>query len=115
MVLQRFDLSKLDAIIAIYLLGGAFVCYIANMVMSIMGNSWMGSYAALDFFGGAFWFTIAGAICLIVAIYLLYKNSQAAESTGKSDIDDAIRMAVMGCITLTIIMAALSMLIPAIV
>lgn len=115
MVFKKFDLNRLDAIIAIYFLGGAFACYVANMVMSIMGNDWEGTWAALDFFGAALGFTIAGAICLILAVVLLYRNSQFTESTGKATSDDTVRMQIMGCIAVTIIMAALSMLIPAIV
>ena len=115
MVFKEFDLNRLDAIIAIYFLGGAFASYVANLVFSIMGNAWMGTYAALDFFGGAFGFAIAGAICLILALVLLYRNSQYAESTGKATGDDTRRMYIMGCFVVTIIMAAVSIMIPALI
>ncbi len=109
MVFKNFDLSRLSGLFGLYFLGSTFALFMARMIISMSGNSWMGTDTAVTLFETAFYITIAGSITLIIGIVLLYLNSQAAEME-KIPENPTIRINVMILFAITVISIAISLI-----
>ena len=113
MAKRNFDLTRIDGLIGIYLLGATFALYIASMVISIVANS-EDLYTRVTLFDTAFYLVLVGGLCLVAGFVLLALNSQAAMSSGKT-MDSSTRMIVMGLIVLTLVSIILYAVIPNVV
>lgn len=109
MAFKNFDLSRLSGLFGLYFLGSTFALFIARMIISMSGNSWMGTGTAVTLFETAFYITIAGCVTLIIGIVLLYLNSQTAEMENIPD-NPTIRNSVMILFAITIISIAISVI-----
>lgn len=110
---RNFDLTRIDGLVGIYLLGAAFALYIASMIISIVANS-EGALAAVVLFDTAFYLVLAGVVCLVAGFVLLGFNSQAAASSGKT-MDSSPTMIILGLIVLTLVSIILYAVIPNVV
>ena len=113
MALRNFDLTRIDGLLGIYLLGATFALYIASMIISIVGHS-EGPLVAVVLFDTAFYLVLAGAICLVLGMVLLLVNSNAAAKSGVK-MDSNERLFIVGLIVLTLISLVLYAIIPNVV
>ncbi|MFX0124985.1 MAG: hypothetical protein ACFFAE_15240 [Candidatus Hodarchaeota archaeon] len=110
MMMRNFDLSRVDGLIGIYLLGATFSLYIASMVISIVAKSESLS-SAVVLLDTAFYLVLVGAISLVVSVVLLVVNSQAAGKTGMI-MDPNTRLVVVGLFILTMVSLVLYAVVP---
>ncbi len=110
MALRNFDLTRIDGLLGIYLLGATFALYIASMVISIVGKS-EGPLVAVVLFDTAFYLVLVGAFCLVAGMVLLLLNSQAAGKAGTT-MDSNERLFIVGLIVLTLVSLVLYAVVP---
>ncbi|MFW9992568.1 MAG: hypothetical protein ACFFD4_11025 [Candidatus Odinarchaeota archaeon] len=110
MAMRNFDLTRIDGLLGIYLLGGAFVAFISSMVISIVGKS-EDVFVAVVLFDTAFYIILAGALLLVAGVILLLLNSQAAASSSVTTAENT-RLAIIGLLVLTLVSAILYVVVP---
>ena len=107
---RNFDLTRIDGVLGVYLLGATFMAYMSSMVISIVAKS-EGVFAAVVLFDTAFYIVLAGAVCLIAGVVLLVLNSQAAENLGVKSDSNTI-LFVTGMMALTFVSLILYAVVP---
>jgi hypothetical protein len=94
MSLRNFDLTRIDGLLRIYLLGTTFALYMASIIISIVAKS-EDPPVAVVLFDTAFWLVLSGALCLIEGMILLLLNSNAAAKLG-TKMDPNERLFIIG-------------------
>ena len=110
MSMRNFDLTRIDGLLGIYLLGASFALYVASMIISIVAKS-ESLLVAVVLLDTAFWLVLSGGVCLVVGAILLLLNSNTAAASGIK-MDSSTRNLVVGLFVLTLISIILYAVVP---